>query len=131
MNNPFYRRAKKKAEHLFNKDGKISSWLSKHEEELNAQKDKAGEAKGVLLTFVNMISDWASGNYKKIPLSLMIRVLAALLYFVNPFDLIPDFIPALGFVDDISVLLWVYASLKKEVQAYQDWSLKEKLPKKQ
>ena len=48
-------------------------------------------------------------------------VLAAIIYFLNPIDLIPDFIPALGLTDDFSVLLWVYNTVHNEVNKFLIW----------
>ena len=39
-------------------------------------------------------------NYKKIPFGTIAAVVASLLYFVSPIDVIPDFIPVIGYIDD-------------------------------
>jgi uncharacterized membrane protein YkvA (DUF1232 family) len=38
-------------------------------------------------------------------------IVSAVVYFVSPFDLIPDSIPVLGLVDDASVLTFVVQTL--------------------
>ena len=38
-------------------------------------------------------------------------IIGALLYFINPFDLIPDITPLLGFIDDMGVIGLVYRYL--------------------
>jgi uncharacterized membrane protein YkvA (DUF1232 family) len=38
-------------------------------------------------------------------------IVGALLYFINPFDLVPDITPLLGFLDDVSVIGLVYRYL--------------------
>ncbi|MBL7834088.1 MAG: DUF1232 domain-containing protein [Cyclobacteriaceae bacterium] len=48
-------------------------------------------------------------------------VLAAIIYFLNPIDLIPDFIPVLGLTDDFSVLLWVYNTVTHEIDKFLTW----------
>ncbi len=40
----------------------------------------------------------------------IILIILGILYFISPIDLIPDFIPILGKVDDLLVLLWIYWS---------------------
>jgi uncharacterized membrane protein YkvA (DUF1232 family) len=42
---------------------------------------------------------------QKTPLRVRGTLLAALAYFVLPADVVPDFLPALGFTDDAAVLL--------------------------
>jgi uncharacterized membrane protein YkvA (DUF1232 family) len=38
-------------------------------------------------------------------------IIGALVYFINPFDLVPDVIPFVGFVDDMTVIALVYRYL--------------------
>jgi uncharacterized membrane protein YkvA (DUF1232 family) len=40
----------------------------------------------------------------RVPQKYKIMGLAALLYLINPFDLIPDFIPGAGYIDDLGAL---------------------------
>jgi uncharacterized membrane protein YkvA (DUF1232 family) len=44
-----------------------------------------------------------------------------LLYFLLPADLIPDFIPLVGYLDDLAVLTTIMNSLKGEINEYQAW----------
>lgn len=47
--------------------------------------------------------------------------MAALLYFVNPFDVIPDFIIGIGYLDDVTIISFVFNSLRKDVQHFAEW----------
>jgi uncharacterized membrane protein YkvA (DUF1232 family) len=44
------------------------------------------------------------------PTSAKVLLLAAILYFLSPIDLIPDFIPIIGYLDDLIIvplLIWL------------------------
>lgn len=49
------------------------------------------------------------------------RVLAALAYFNQPEDLIPDHLPGIGFLDDAIMIELMCRELKPEIDAYQDF----------
>ncbi len=49
------------------------------------------------------------------------RVLAALAYFNNPEDLIPDNVPGLGYLDDAIMIELLCRELAPEIEAYQDF----------
>lgn len=47
---------------------------------------------------------WSKINSIDTPLRVKIVIVLTGMYFLNPIDLIPDFIPVLGQIDDIVVL---------------------------
>lgn len=69
----------------------------------------------------SLIKDYAKGNYTDIPKSSIILVLAALLYFISPLDVVPDFLVGMGFLDDAFILGFVYKRMMKELMKYQAW----------
>ena len=68
-----------------------------------------------------LVMAYARGKYRRIPLKPVITITAAMLYFINPFDLVPDAIPGLGITDDLAVLTWVYQSFVHELSAFREW----------
>jgi uncharacterized membrane protein YkvA (DUF1232 family) len=72
-----------------------------------------------------LIRAYANGQYREFPYKAILKVVAAVLYFVSVADLIPDFIPILGFTDDLAILAWVYASVKDDLQKFVDWEAAE------
>lgn len=48
-------------------------------------------------------------------------VIAGLLYFISPVDLLPDVIPVLGYIDDAFVISLVMNALTSEIERYQDF----------
>jgi len=49
------------------------------------------------------------------------RVLAALVYFADPADVIPDSVPVLGFLDDAIMIELCVRELRHEIDAYEDF----------
>ena len=43
-------------------------------------------------------------------------IIGSLGYFISPFDIIPDFIPVIGFMDDISALLFAFYRIVSNVK---------------
>ena len=69
---------------------------------------------------IQLIKDWMKGNYKEVSNNSSIMIIIGLLYLVNPFDLIPDFVVG-GFIDDLFVLVFVIKKISVELEAYKKW----------
>ncbi len=69
----------------------------------------------------SLVRDWLSGGYKDISRSAILLILAGLIYFVSPIDIIPDWIVGLGFADDIAFLAMIINQLDKELIKYKSW----------
>jgi len=57
---------------------------------------------------------------KNVPWYRKSVVIGALIYFISPIDLIPDFIPFFGYLDDLGVIMAVVKFLGKELVPYYD-----------
>ncbi len=68
-----------------------------------------------------MVKDYAKGKYKTVPWYIISSIGASLLYILSPMDLIPDFIPFIGYVDDAAILTLCLNLVKKEVETYKGW----------
>ncbi len=75
-------------------------------------------------TLTAMVKDYADGSYREVPQKSIFAAAAALLYILNPLDLIPDLVPALGLVDDAAVLTMVVKAIQSDVHAYRSWAKK-------
>ena len=67
------------------------------------------------ITLLDMLRD----STFRIDSSTYLTIAGALAYVVMPFDVIPDFIPGVGFIDDIFVVGMVMKSLSDEVIRYK------------
>jgi uncharacterized membrane protein YkvA (DUF1232 family) len=73
-----------------------------------------------LKSLYGLFVDSVKGNYKLHPAITGI-IGGGLLYFIIPLDLIPDYIPIAGLLDDFVVLSTIINSLQKELAEYRDW----------
>lgn len=48
-------------------------------------------------------------------------VIAAIIYFVSPIDIVPDFLVGIGIIDDVAVLSYVLKQLSAELLNYSHW----------
>ena len=74
-----------------------------------------------LLALLRLLRAYANGQYRNVPAKSLILIVAGILYFVMPIDVIPDFIVGLGFLDDAAVLAWVVSSVKNVVTDFERW----------
>jgi uncharacterized membrane protein YkvA (DUF1232 family) len=79
------------------------------------------EISGEFQVIVRMIRAWMAGDYKDISTKSVVIFIAAVLYFLNPFDAIPDLTPVIGYVDDVSVIAWVVKTLRDELERFRAW----------
>ncbi len=64
---------------------------------------------------------WKRGAYRGLSPRTVIAFVGSLLYLVSPVDLVPDFIPGIGFVDDAVVLALLLQTLAQDLAAFRVW----------
>jgi uncharacterized membrane protein YkvA (DUF1232 family) len=64
---------------------------------------------------------YATGEYREVPWKSLTLIVAAVLYFVMPIDLIPDFLVGVGYVDDVAVLAWVMSAVGSDLEDFRRW----------
>jgi uncharacterized membrane protein YkvA (DUF1232 family) len=94
-----------------------------------AQGNRLGELKDDLRLLQALCLAYWRGEYRAISPKAMVAVVAGLMYFLSPIDLIPDWIPVLGMLDDIVVLGWVMKTLKTELDAFRAWRAMQSVEK--
>ena len=72
-----------------------------------------------------MVRDYVRGSYREIPWWSVAAVTAALLYVLNPLDLVPDFVPGFGYIDDAAVIAACLRLVEKDLRKYREWKEKE------
>jgi len=70
---------------------------------------------------ISMVKDCWSGAYRDIPWWIIATVVFSLIYVLNPIDLIPDYIPIIGLMDDAAVIAICLAMIEQDLLKYQEW----------
>lgn len=82
---------------------------------------KMAEVRREGLLLWKLAKDTVTGRYRGLKKRNLFLIVAGLMYLVNPMDIVPDFIFAVGFADDVAVLMYVFKKLDKEIKAYEAW----------
>ena len=120
----------KKAEDLLKDDARMESFLEKIEKKIKWIPFLAQEFKNIP-TMVSMVRSYLRGNYTKIPKRTILAIVSALIYFLSPIDLIPDWIPLLGQLDDAIVIASCWNLVNKDVEDYRQWKKESTLKVKE
>lgn len=112
-----------KAEKIARSKEKVHELLEKVSQKLQTVADNptVKESRYYLDVVIRMVRAYYKNEYRSFSSKTMILLVLGLLYFVMPFDLIPDFIVGLGFVDDLSVLLAITKSVQTDMEDFLDW----------
>ncbi|CAM4178201.1 YkvA family protein [Gillisia hiemivivida] len=70
-----------------------------------------------------MLKDYRKGIYTNVPWFTIASIAFGFLYVLNPLDIIPDFIPGLGYIDDLAVLSFGLRFIESDLHNYLDWKL--------
>lgn len=73
-----------------------------------------------------LLKDWYMGNYTKIPFRMVASIAGAMLYLVSPLDVVPDWVPFGGLLDDAIVLAAIFALSRSDLDAYTIWAGRQK-----
>ena len=91
----------------------------KLDEKLESAGRSLGGSIGRLLADVRLLYAMLRDKSFTIEWKYKARIIAALIYFIAPIDVIPDFIPGLGYIDDAFVIGYTIKGLKDLIEAYK------------
>ncbi|MFW6325090.1 MAG: YkvA family protein [Desulfovibrionales bacterium] len=71
--------------------------------------------------FLSLLRAYRTGAYREIPWWAISAIAFTLIYLLNPLDIIPDFIPVLGQIDDAMVIAVCLYMVEKELTKFKEW----------
>ena len=117
---------KRRAREYVTDKPKTAQLLEEAMEKAKRNKGALTKLWGKLMVLFRLVSAWVKGEYTDVPLKTILLAIAAIIYFLNPFDVIPDFIPGLGYVDDVSVIAYAINSIRGDLDKFLEWERSKK-----
>jgi uncharacterized membrane protein YkvA (DUF1232 family) len=124
LNNQFFQVALQKASRILGKPGRLFLLLVTFGRKLNQTdftKSDTTIVKEKFFTLGRLLRAYAQGEYREIPWKSLLLIVAAIVYFINPIDIIPDLLPIVGLTDDFAVLFMVYKSIGTDIEKFLLW----------
>ncbi len=113
-----FEKLKKSAESLLKDPAAAMKIVDEAAAKARKEGKKIDAIKGDFANLIQMLKAYFSGNYKNLPWTTIVSAVAALLYFINPFDAIPDFILGFGMIDDATVIAFCLRSIKQDLDQF-------------
>ena len=122
-------RKKVEAEVILDDEDLSNDFIDKTEEKArrtagkknNSKKTSVRDLVSYVTLFASLVRDYVKKEYREIPVGSIVAIIAALLYFVSPIDILPDFIPGLGYIDDTAILAFSFMNMKSDLDRYRRW----------
>lgn len=122
VNSKAFNQAKNKAEEYARDPEKAKNLM---DEAMKKAKGKnmgpLDEVWGYLTGLIRMVRAYYTKQYTDVPWKTIVLVIAAIVYFVSPIDLIPDFILGLGLMDDAVVIAFVVNQIRVDLDRFLTW----------
>ena len=113
-----------KAKKIINDDEKLRKLIEdvlKKLKEISSDKKTSAKLNDSLRLFIRIINAYTSKEYTYVPWKTICLIVAGLIYFIYPVDLIPDFIPVSGLIDDVALIAWIYESIQDDIEKFLEW----------
>ena len=116
-----FEKMKHKAERVIEDRDQVKNLAEKAWAKAKELQGPLAQVWGQFILMIQMLRAWFAGDYKELPTTSLIAIVGGLLYLLSPIDVIPDFIPVIGYLDDIFVLGVVFTQVAKDLAAFAAW----------
>jgi uncharacterized membrane protein YkvA (DUF1232 family) len=117
-----FRKATAEAESYVNDPERLQELLVGAREKINhIPRGPFAETWPYLMAMIRLLRVYHLGEYKDLSTSNLLVIIAALIYFISPFDVIPDSVPILGNIDDAMVVRLALESIQADLDTFMAW----------
>lgn len=74
-----------------------------------------------LKLFFRMLKDFISRKYPYLPVRVCAVIVGTFVYLFAPLDFLPDFLPAMGFLDDAALVALCVKFAAQDIDDYKTW----------
>jgi len=127
LNSKAYEKAMSLVRELLDSPDKLSKMLTKAQNKVVKHKSgRIGELMDLILACFRLLKCYVTGEYRDISFESLGLILASIVYFVMPFDVLPDFLFGMGLFDDAVLLSWMLRSVGDDIKRFIEWENKGK-----
>ena len=108
------------SEALLNDKDELDDFLYRLEQKINDM-PFVGKKFSMIPVMISLVKNYVQGKYTTVPYGTILAVLSALIYFLAPIDIVPDFIPLAGYIDDMAVLGLCMNMVSIDIETYEKW----------
>ena len=109
------------AEELVERSPRLRALARRAQMRMRPPRSRLGSLRTDLPVLIRLVRSYAAGEYRRLPWKSIVLSTTALLYFVTPFDVIPDFIVGTGFLDDAVVVAYVLKAIRDDLGRFEEW----------
>lgn len=114
-----YKKYESKAHEYFNDKERAEDLLNKAKQKAENNEIPLKEIIEKLQLLFEVLQAWYKGTYNEMPKGSIIMIIASILYFVSFIDLIPDFIPVIGYIDDAAIIAFAIKRLTADLEKFK------------
>ena len=108
------------SEALLNDKDELDDFLYRLEQKINDM-PFVGKKFSMIPVMISLVKNYVQGKYTTVPYGTILAILSALIYFLAPIDIVPDFIPLAGYIDDMAVLGLCMNMVSIDIETYEKW----------
>lgn len=110
-----------KAQIIANDKNEIKILLKKADEKAKRNRNPLSKIWKEFSDLLRLLTAFVKGEYKYLPWRSLVMIISALLYFISPLDLIPDFLPFGGLADDMTIIGLVAKAIRRDMEDFFVW----------
>lgn len=74
-----------------------------------------------LILFIEFVESYRANQYRSISPATLFTAAFGIIYLLSPIDLLPDYIPFLGWIDDIAILRVIIEVIRTDLRKFRIW----------